>query len=155
MKIDKKLVIEYKDLIEGVGTGNNMDFYLMDEKRLRYKFNEINFDENKFYECFDMDTLEILKPKEWEELSKMTGDQMSNNYVDKYEWDWLGDDFDDMADYLNFVEKHETNTVFSHYCDGWKNESDYMVIHHHDMSDLKTDAEKKAYSKGIKDGMGK
>ena len=132
-----------------------MDFYLMDEKRLRYKFNEIDFDENKFYECFDEDTLEILKPKEWEELSKMTGDQMSNDYVDKYEWDWLGDDFDDMADYLNFVEKHETNTVFSHYCDGWKNDSDYMVIYHHDMSDLKTDAERKAYSKGIKDGMGK
>ena len=62
MKIDKKLVIEYKDLLEDVGTGNNMDFYLMDEKRLRYKFNEINFDENKFYECFDMDTLEIAEP---------------------------------------------------------------------------------------------
>ena len=85
MKIDKKLVIDYEDLLEGSGTGNNMDFYLINEKRLRYKFNEIDFDENKFYECFDMNTLEILKPKEWEELSKMSKDQMITNYVEKYE----------------------------------------------------------------------
>jgi len=155
MKIDKNLVIDYEDLLEGSGTGNNMGFYLINEKRLRYKFNEINFDENKFYECFDMNTLEILKPKEWEELSKMSKDQMISNYVEKYEWDWLGDDFDDMAGYLQFVENHEPNTVFSNYTDGWKSDDDYMVIYHHDMSDLKTDEERKAYKKGIKDGMGK
>ena len=26
-----------------------------------------------------------------------------NDYVDKYEWDWLGDDFDDMADAFNIL----------------------------------------------------
>jgi hypothetical protein len=152
MKIDKNLVIDYEDLLEGSGTGNNMGFYLINEKRLRYKFNEIG---DKFENCFDMNTLEILKPKEWEELSKMSKDQMITNYVEKYEWDWLGDDFDDMAGYLQFVENHEPNTVFSHYTDGWKSDDDYMVIKHHNMSNLKTDVERKAYKKGIKDGMGK
>ncbi len=58
MKIDKNLVIDFKDIVgeQDCPTYNNMDFYLSNEKRLRFKINELNnkyYDNNKFYKCFD------------------------------------------------------------------------------------------------------
>jgi hypothetical protein len=160
MIIDKNLVIDYSKIIDSGGdyTSNNIDFYAHSEKRLRWKLNDLEFDYNKFYNCFDQQTLEILKPVEWQELSNMSLKDMRkliDDEIDDKKWDWLGDDFCDMENYLSFIETHELNIVFSHYTDGWKNDDDYMIIHKHDMSFLKTDLEKSAYIKGIKDGMGK
>ena len=67
---------------------------------------------NKFYKCFDYETLEILKPIEWEELSKMSLNDM-NKIINKNEWDWLGEDFEDMEGYLNFIMIHNPTLAFS------------------------------------------
>ena len=154
MKIDKNLVIDFKDILaDDKGfqpTYNNQSFYECSEQRLRYKFNELHtkfYKENKFYECFDFDTLEILKPKEWEELSKMSLEDMMKNYVEKYEWDWLGDDFVDMQYYLDFVELHNPNFTFTTKI---VNKSEYMDIFLHDIS-MYNDREKEVYKKGLRD----
>ena len=154
MKIDKNLVIGFKDILANdnsdTPTYNNQNFYERSEQRLRYKFNELDtefYKENKFYKCFDEDTLEILKPKECEELSKMSLEDMMKNYVEKYEWDWKGDDFEDMDGYLNFVMKHNQDIVFSTKIRG---EDDYMDIYMHDVS-MYNDKEKEIYCKGLYD----
>jgi hypothetical protein len=55
-------LIEYEDVLQGEGScGNNMDFYLSSEKRLKYKFNALDpdyFNNNEFYKCFDEQTFE-------------------------------------------------------------------------------------------------
>ena len=65
-KINTNLVIDFEDIIGGgdCPTYNNMDFYLSNEKRLRFKLNELDdecFEGNIFYKCFHEKTLEILK----------------------------------------------------------------------------------------------
>ena len=152
MKIDKDLVIDFKDILNSnwsCPTYNNQDFYESNEKRLRYKFNELDdeyYKNNKFYKCFDENTLEILKPKEWEELSKMSGDEM-DKLVTENEWDWKGEDFDDMKDYLNFVMIHKPTIAFSTKI---SEEDEYMDIFLHDFTDrFKSEEEKQAFISGL------
>ena len=150
-KINKDLVIDFEDIIGGgdCPTYNNMDFYLSNEKRLRFKLNELNyehFEGNIFYKCFDEETLEILKPMEWKILSKMSKDEMQQ-LIYKKNWDWLGDDFDDMDNYLNFVMTHKTTLAFSTKI---SDKDEYMDIFLHDFSDrFKTNAEKQAFIDGL------
>lgn len=158
IKINKDLVISFNDILadeKGIQpTYNNQNFYECSEQRLRYKFNELDtefYKENKFYKCFDQDTLKILKPKEWEELSKMSLEDMMKNYVEKYKWEWLGDDFEDMDGYLNFVMTHNKDIVFSSKIRG---EDDYMDIYMHDVS-MYNDKEKEIYCEGLYEGSSK
>ena len=44
----------------------------METNDLNNKF----YKNNKFYQCFNIDNLEILRPTEWEELSKMSLNDM-------------------------------------------------------------------------------
>ena len=152
MKIDKDLVIDFEDILSSnwnCPTYNNQDFYESNEKRLRYKFNELDdkyYKNNKFYKCFDTETLEILKPKEWEELSKMSGGEM-DKLVTENKWDWIGDDFDDMLEYLDFIMKHKPTLAFSTKI---SDKDEYMDIFLHDFADrFKTDAEKDAFISGL------
>jgi len=154
MKIDKNLVINFNDILADEKsfqpTYNNQSFYESSEERLRFKFNELDSEyckENKFYKCFDVDTLEILKPKEWEELSKMSLEDMMNNYVEKYSWDWLGADFEDMDGYLCFVMNHNRDVAFSTII---RNDAEYMDIYMHDVS-MYNEKEKEVYLKGLYD----
>lgn len=154
MKIDKNLVINFSDILADEKsfqpTYNNQSFYESSEERLRFKFNELDSEyckENKFYECFDEDTLEILKPKEWEELSKMSLKDMMNNYVEKYSWDWLGADFEDMDGYLSFVMKHNPDIAFSTVIRG---QDEYMDIYIHELAQY-NDREKEIYLRGLYD----
>ena len=165
-KIDKNLVIEYKDIVWGhpenkrydCPTYNNQNFYDSSPERLRFKLNEldyvnkINFQDaesnNKFYKCFDENSLEILKPDEWEELSKMSYDDLLE-LVEQNEWEWLGDDFDDMQNYLNFITIHIPTLRFS-----WDiaDNDEKMFIYLHDITDkFKTQAEIDAYQQGLFD----
>lgn len=151
MKIDKNLVIYFKDIIGGgeCPTYNNINFYDSNEKRLRFKINELDnkyYKNNKFYKCFDYETLKILKPIEWEELSKMSLNDM-NKIIDKNEWDWLGEDFEDMEGYLNFIMIHNPTLAFSTKI---SDKDEYMDIFLHDFSDrFKTDVEKQAFISGL------
>lgn len=154
MKIEKNLVIDFEDIVqdhtEDRPTYNNMHFYLCNEKRLRFKLNALDnefYKNNKFYKCFDKFSLKVLKPNEWQELSKMSLEDMTK-IVEDNEWDWLGDDFDDMQNYLNFIEDHNLNVAFTTKIVG---ESDYMDISLHDIS-MYNDREKQIYKKGLSDG---
>ena len=155
LKIDKNLVIDFKDILADnnpdAPTYNNMNFYLSNEKRLRFKICQLDskfYKDNKFFNCFDRETLKILKPGEWNTLSKMDLEDMKN-LVDACSWDWLGDDFDDMQDYLDFVELHNPNYTFSTKING--KGDDYMDVYLHDIS-MYNDKEKEIYKKGISDG---
>lgn len=128
--INLDLVKEYEDILEGKGScGNNMDFYLSSEKRLRYKLNELHTDyysNNEFFECFDRETLDILKPEAWDKLSKMSKSDM-HYFVDTNDWNWLGDDFEDMESYLSFLEDHDLEVYFK--CENI--DEDYLYISKH------------------------
>jgi len=70
-----------------------------------------------------------------------------NKIIDKNEWDWLGEDFEDMEGYLNFIMIHNPTLAFSTKISP---EDEYMDIFLHDFSDrFKTDAEKQAFISGL------
>jgi hypothetical protein len=161
-KIDKNLVIEYKDIVWGhpenesydCPTYNNQDFFETSPERLRFKLNELDVVsyeleiDNKFYKCFDENSLEILKPDEWEELSKMSHEDLIE-LVEQNEWEWLGDDFDDMSNYLNFITKHNPTLRFSY---DISDNDERMFIYLHDITDkFKTQSEINAYDQGLRD----
>ena len=154
MKIDKNLVIDFIDILADENpdapTYQNQTFYTSNEKRLRWKLNDLDdelYKNNKFYQCFNIDNLEILRPNEWDELSKMSFDEMFK-LVNDNKWDWLGEDFVDMQNYLSFVETHDPNTFFTTNID--KND-EYMDIFLHDIS-MYDDKEKEIYKKGLEEG---
>ena len=154
MKIDKNLVVDFKDILADENpdapTYNNMDFYLSNEKRLRWKLNDLDnkfYKNNKFYQCFNIDNLEILRPNEWDELSKMSFDEMFK-LVNDNKWDWLGEDFVDMQNYLSFVETHDPNIFFT---TNIAKDDEYMDIFLHDIS-MYDDKEKEIYKKGLIEG---
>ena len=154
MKIDKNLVIDFKDILADENpdapTYQNQTFYMSNEKRLRWKLNDLDdevYKNNKFYQCFNMNNLEILRPNEWDELSKMSFDEMFK-LVNDNKWDWLGEDFVDMQDYLSFVETHNPNTFFTTSID---KEDEYMDIFLHDIS-MYNNKEKEIYKKGLIEG---
>jgi len=151
MKIDKKLVIDYQDIITGKNpdcpTYNNMDFYLHSAERLRYKLNEVEEHNNKFFNCFNTKTLEILKPLEWQELSLMSLEAMCE-LVETNEWDWLGEDFMDMQEYLYFIEDHEPNVAFTTHI---SDDDEYMDIFFHDTSKY-VGKEKAIFTEGLRLG---
>ena len=90
---------------------NNMTFYLMNVKRLRWKFAEMS------HWGANVDHLrEILGTTEtegfscvakyygdWETLSKLSLKEMIK-IVEDNNLDWLGDDFEDMSNYIHMVE---------------------------------------------------
>jgi hypothetical protein len=148
--INKDLVIHYDDIVDNENY-NNQDFYVSNVKRLRYKLNDLEFiQNNKFSNCFDATTLEIKNVDAWLELSKASHEELKK-LVDDNDWDWLGDDFDDMQNYLSFVETHKPEVAFSFKTGGWKSDTEYMEIWAHDTTQFKTDAEREAYRQGLKD----
>ena len=154
MKIDKNLVIDFKDILADENpdapTYENQTFYMSNEKRLRWKLNDLDdevYKNNKFYQCFNINNLEILRPNEWDELSKMSFDEMFK-LVNDNKWDWLGEDFVDMQDYLSFVETHDQNIFFT---TNIAKDDEYMDIFLHDIS-MYNDKEKEIYKKGLIEG---
>jgi hypothetical protein len=67
----------------------------------------------------------LLKPEAWNKLSKMTYDDMYK-IVESNNWDWIGDDFEDMTDYLSFIEKHDKTVRFATNID---KAEDYLEIY--------------------------
>jgi hypothetical protein len=148
--INKDLVIHYDDIIEHESY-NNQDFYESNVKRLRYKLNELDWvKNNEFANCFDPKTLEIKNVDAWLKLSKSSHEELLK-LVNDNNWDWLGDDFMDMEDYLSFIETHKPEVAFSYQTGGWKDDSEYMEIWAHDTTQFKTEAERQAYRQGLQD----
>ena len=78
---------------------------------------------NPFYNCVDMDSLKV-KTVEFYKLVLSTWDDLKK-MVDENEWDWLGDDFIHMEQYLSWISKHDKDFVYNVED---KNDSEYLEI---------------------------
>ena len=124
---------------------NNQGFYMSSEQRIRYVLVTMEHypeertlftEENKFYDCisFGYKKFPYLKDVTWtvnnpellQELIDMDYDALEE-YVTKNGYEWLGDDFDHMNEYLSFAS--EMNDQFYWEQGDICNDSEYMEIH--------------------------
>ena len=92
---------------------NNQDFFQYNVERLRWQFVDSDYyDENPFGGCVDMKTLEVKDPVKFYRLALSThGDLLK--LVKDIDWDWLGDDFVHMTDYLSWIMEHDPEFVYA------------------------------------------
>ncbi len=98
---------------------NNMNFYLMNVKRLRWKFAEmsawgVNVDHlREILGTTETEGFSCLAKYygDWETLSKLTLKEMTE-IVEDNKLDWLGDDFEDMSNYIHMVECFTDGVIF-------------------------------------------
>ena len=124
---------------------NNQGFYMSSEQRIRYVLVTMEHypeektlftEENKFYDCisFGYSKFPYLKDVTWtvnnpellQELIDMDYDALYQ-YVETNGYDWLGDDFDHMNEYLSFAS--DMNDQFYWEQGDICNDSEYMEIH--------------------------
>lgn len=120
-KIKEAFVSKVKDISEE--GYNNQDWYQQDDQRIRYILATIELDpgvgahsyndgkevqlelgqeSNRFYNCIefkDKGEYQINDEHRLAELMKMSYDELSD-YVHKNEFDWIGDDYDHINEYL-------------------------------------------------------
>tara|TARA_Y100000401_G_scaffold78830_1_gene64399 strand:- start:631 stop:1215 length:585 start_codon:yes stop_codon:yes gene_type:complete len=123
---------------------NNQGFYMQSAQRIRYVLVTMELapyestlftEDNKFYNCisFGYKQFPYLKDVTWtvnnpellQELIDMDEDALEQ-YVNTNGYDWLGDDFDHMNEYLNFAS--EMNDEFYFEQGDICNDSEYMEI---------------------------
>ena len=124
---------------------NNQGFYMCSEQRLRYVLVtldmspenlrdggqlELGQDEsNRFYDCIEFyqngEEFVVNNPELLQELMDMDYDDLED-YVCTNGYEWLGDDFDHMEEYLVFVSEMQDEWQFirGEVC----NDSEYMEI---------------------------
>ena len=92
---------------------NNQDFFQYNIERLRWCLvkNE-SLDDNPFSGCVDLTTLEIKNPVSFYQLAMSSHDALIDMVAEK-DWDWLGEDFIHMENYLEFIEKHDKTFCYS------------------------------------------
>ena len=87
-------------------TYNNQDFYEMNLERFRYLVISCDYiDNNPFYGCVDVKTLDIVNQEAFDKLSSMEYDDLYD-MKEEQDWDWIGEDFVHMCEYFNFVCDH-------------------------------------------------
>ena len=124
---------------------NNQGFYMCSEQRLRYVLVtldmspenlrdggqlELGQDEsNRFYDCIEFyqngEEFIAKNPERLQELMDMDFEALEE-YVCRNNYDWTGDDFDHMEEYLVFVSEMQDEWQFirGEVC----NDSEYMEI---------------------------
>lgn len=142
-QIVKKFV--YLDLPEEAY--NNQDFYQMTDETLRYVLATCNLpyrykgekleegqEINKFYNCIEFHTytesptaekFKVNDPKLLQELMDMDYNALMD-YVEINEFDWLGNDFEHIDEYLCFVSYMQDEVEFI--AGGTHNDDEYMDI---------------------------
>jgi hypothetical protein len=95
---------------------NNQDFFQYNVERLRYLLVTLEPQKeymigNPFYNCVDMDTLEV-KNVEFYKLALSTLGDLKEMVYEK-NWEWLGDDFDHMESYLSWIAEHDKDFVYN------------------------------------------
>ena len=124
---------------------NNQGFYMGSEQRIRYVLVTMELapsestlftEDNKFYNCisFGYKQFPYLKDVTWtinnpellQELIDMDEDALYE-YVERNGYDWLGDDFEHIKEYLIFTSEMNDEWYFEEgdIC----NDSEYMEIH--------------------------
>ena len=119
-QIKKAFVSDPKDI--GEEAYNNQDWYQEDAQRMRYILATINMspgdshadfegnprqlklgqEDNRFFDCIDFDYqggYEIKDEKRLLELMNMSDEDVAD-YIHTNEYDWIGDDYDHISQYL-------------------------------------------------------
>ena len=119
-QIKKAFVSDPKDI--GEEAYNNQDWYQEDAQRMRYILATINMspgdsyadfegnprqlklgqEDNRFFDCIDFDYqggYEIKDEKRLLELINMSDEDVAE-YINVNEYDWIGDDYDHISQYL-------------------------------------------------------
>lgn len=108
---------------------NNQDWYQQDAQRMRYILAtielspgdpysdnqqlELGQEDNRFYDCIsfeDHGMYKIKDEKRLAELIAMTDEQVAN-YIETNEYDWIGDDYDHINEYLFQIMNHWQDEV--------------------------------------------
>ena len=124
---------------------DNQGFYMGSEQRIRYVLVTMELapyestlftQDNKFYDCISFGykqfpymkdvTWTVNNPELLQELIDMDYDALEE-YVTKNGYEWLGDDFDHMNEYLSFAS--DMNDQFYWEQGDICNDSEYMEIH--------------------------
>ena len=114
-QIKKAFVSDPKDIGD---VNNNQDWYQQDAQRMRYILATLNMspgdpysddkqlklgqEDNRFFDCIDFDYeggYEIKDEKRLLELINMSDEDVAE-YINVNEYDWIGDDYDHISQYL-------------------------------------------------------
>jgi hypothetical protein len=104
---------------------NNQNFFEYNLHRFRYLVVDTQLDNNPFEGCVDLETLEVKNQLSFERLKQYTHEDLIK-LGEVNEWDWLGDDFEHMWQYLNFIQDHDKDFNYNTRIQG---EDEYMQIH--------------------------
>ena len=107
---------------------NNMGFYMEKENRLRYKFMELSewgknsLKEDETNVPHDTQFIPLAKYYgDWEALANLTHKEMLD-IVNSNDLDWLGDDFEDIQNYIFEVETYVKDFYLDVKFGGWDDE---------------------------------
>ena len=146
-QIKKAFVSEVKDISEE--GYNNQDWYQQDAQRIRYilatieldpgvgahsyndgkeKQLELGQESNRYYNCIQFDDngeYQINDEQKLSLLMRMSYDELSD-YIHKNEFDWIGDDYEHINEYLFNIMNHWQDEV-EFDTEGYDN-PDYLTI---------------------------
>ena len=87
-------------------TYNNQNFFEYNLHRMRYLVVDTELKNNPFEGCVDLETLEVKNQLAFERLKQYTHEDLLK-LGEVNEWDWIGDDFEHMWQYLGFIADHD------------------------------------------------
>ena len=112
---------------------NNMGFFMEREKRLRYKFMQLSewgknsFKQDESHVPNDLQFKPLAKYYgDWEALANLTHEEMLD-IVNSNDLDWLGDDFEDIQNYIFEVETYVKDFYLDVNFGGWDDEMTMYV----------------------------
>jgi hypothetical protein len=127
-QIKKAFVSDPNDI--GSEAYNNQDWYQQDDCRMRYilatiemdpgdpytqgeKQLELGQESNRFYNCIEFNDhgdYQINDEQKLLSLMRMSQDEL-HDYINKNEFDWIGDDYDHINEYLFQIMNHWQDAV--------------------------------------------
>ena len=126
-------------------TYNNQNFFEYNLHRFRYLVVDTELDNNPFEGCVDLETLEVKDQLSFERLKQYTHEDLLK-LGEVNEWDWIGDDFEHMWQYLNFIQDHDKDFNYNTRIMG---EDEWMKIHAYNIPEkYREGALREAYLQG-------
>ena len=130
-------------------TYNNQNFFEYNLHRMRYLVVDTELTNNPFEGCVDLETLEVKNQLSFDRLKQYTLKDLLD-LCEANEWDWIGDDFEHMCEYFNFVCGHlGTHT----YTTQVMNDYEYLDVEMIKIPEqyLSNPLAKRAYLEGVQD----
>jgi len=115
-------------------TYNNQDFYLSSEQRLKYMLISTETfywtggeeEDNKYYDCINLSTLEVNNFDLAKELLFMDSVDLYHYVEIEKCYEWIGEDYEHITDYIDFVEYRQDKYRWLNQSENW--DSDKMNI---------------------------